>query len=220
MFSGVNDMGNNEAKYEQALLGKKVPVLTLDNKWHRLFTQAESNSNIHLYEAELNELIKRQGKLTTESKEIKAIKAKLMEEIVSLMDESDGASVNKSTDKKLEENKRLINDCNDKLEANHDELLDLPKHIQQVNHKLMLATMDVCYEKIKSSTQEIEEIAEWITNIRIELKKKVIRKQEKERLTQDLYTYMHDIFGAEVIEIFDMKYNPTQVTTNKEQEKK
>ena len=136
------------------------------------------------------------------------------------MDESDGACVNKSTDKKLEENKRLINDCNDKLEANHDELLDLPKQIQQVNHKLMLATMDVCYEKIKSSTQEIEEIAEWITNIRIELKKKVIRKQEKERLTQDLYTYMHDIFGAEVIEIFDMKYNPTQVTTNKEQEKK
>lgn len=220
MFSGVNDMGNNEAKYEQALLGKKVPVLTLDNKWHRLFTQADSNSNIQVYEAELNELIKRQGKLTTESKEIKAIKAKLMEEIVSLMDESDGASINKSTDKKLEENKRLINDCNDKLEANHDELLDLPKQIQEVNHKLMLATMDVCYEKIKSNTQEIEEIAEWITSIRIELKKKVIRKQEKERLTQDLYTYMHDIFGAEVIEIFDMKYNPTQVTSNKEQEKK
>ena len=42
--------------------------------------------------------------------------------------------------------------------------------------------------------------------MRIELKKKVIRKQEKERKNQALYSYMHDIFGADVIEIFDMKY--------------
>lgn len=25
-------------------------------------------------------------------------------------------------------------------------------------------------------------------------------------MNQELYSYMHDIFGAEVIEIFDMKY--------------
>ena len=26
----------------------------------------------------------------------------------------------------------------------------------------------------------------------------------------DLYAYMHDIFGAEVIDLFDMKYNPLE----------
>ena len=33
---------------------------------------------------------------------------------------------------------------------------------------------------------------------------------EKEMMNHQLYSYMHDIFGAEVIEIFDMKYNPDQ----------
>ena len=55
---------------------------------------------------------------------------------------------------------------------------------------------------------EIEKIAEWIAKIRIELKKNVIRKQEREWLNQEMYAYMHDIFGPEVIEIFDMTYNP------------
>ena len=29
-------------------------------------------------------------------------------------------------------------------------------------------------------------------------------------MNQQLYSYMHDIFGADVIEIFDMKYNPDE----------
>ena len=37
-----------------------------------------------------------------------------------------------------------------------------------------------------------------------------MRKEEREKSTFDLYSYMHDIFGAEVIEIFDMKYNPEE----------
>ena len=30
-------MGDKSELYEQALVGKKVPVLTLDNKWYKLF---------------------------------------------------------------------------------------------------------------------------------------------------------------------------------------
>ncbi|MDE6128878.1 MAG: hypothetical protein K2G16_06770, partial [Lachnospiraceae bacterium] len=113
-------------------------------------------------------------------------------------------------EKKLDDNKRLINDCNDKLDSYKDELMELPKEIEQVNYKLMLATMEVCYEKLRENTAEIDEIGEWIAKIRVELKKKVIRKQEKEQQNQDLYHYMHAIFGAEVINIFDMKYNPEE----------
>lgn len=68
--------------------------------------------------------------------------------------------------------------------------------------------MEQCYEQIRENTSSIEEIAAWIDNIRIELKKNVVRKQEKELKNQEIYNYMHDIFGAEVIDIFDMKYNP------------
>ncbi|MCR4930012.1 MAG: hypothetical protein K5988_08475 [Lachnospiraceae bacterium] len=198
-------MSRSDEVYKPALEGKKVPVLTLDHKWHRLFTQIDSNSEIKSLEKELNELLKRQGKINTETKEIKALKNKLMEEIRS--SSMDSESVDPA---KIEENKKLVEDCNQKLESYQDEALDLPNEINEINKKLMLATMEVCYDDIKEGTEEINEISQWIDEIRVELKKKVVRKQEKQKRIQDLYAFMHDIFGADVIEIFDMKYNPDE----------
>ncbi len=198
-------MSRSDEVYKPALEGKKVPILTLDHKWHRLFTQIDSNSEIKSLEKELNELLKRQGKINTETKEIKALKNKLMEEIrSSSMDSESGDFA------KIEENKKLVEDCNQKLESYQDEALDLPNEINEINKKLMLATMEVCYDDIKEGTEEINEISQWIDEIRVELKKKVVRKQEKQKRIQDLYAFMHDIFGADVIEIFDMKYNPDE----------
>ena len=75
---------------------------------------------------------------------------------------------------------------------------------------MMLATMEICYDRLKENEKEIEETAKWIARIRVELKKKLIRKQEKELMNQELYAYMHDIFGAEVVNLFDLKYNPEE----------
>ena len=45
---------------------------------------------------------------------------------------------------------------------------------------------------------------------RKELKKQVIRLQEGEMENFNLYSYMHQIFGPEVIDIFDLKYDPNR----------
>ena len=86
----------------------------------------------------------------------------------------------------------------------------LPAEIEELNKKLMIATMEVCYTRLQTNSNEIEAITKWINSIRVELKKKVIRKQEKEEANRRLYSYMHDIFGAEMLEVFDMKYNPVE----------
>ena len=210
-------MSRTEKIFKPALEGKKIPILTLDNKWHRLFTQYNPSPQMKKWEAEINNMLKRQGKLTTEIKEIKILKKKLMGEIVVLAEEA--TQGNKKTEKKLDENKRLINECNDKLEAYQNELLDLPAQIDSINYNLMLYTMEICYEQIQNNTVEIKEIAEWISKIRKELKKNLIRKQEKEVANNNLYQYMHQVFGAEVIEIFDMQFNP-EIKKEPETEKK
>lgn len=202
-------MSRTDEVFQPALIGKKIPILTLDHKWHRLFTQAEYSPEIKSMEKELNQLLKRQGKVNTESKEIKKLKKKLMDEIVILADEM-GDHPTKKQGKDMEDHKRLINECNEKIQAYEDEAVELPRQINQLNNKLMLVTMEVCYQKLQKNTAELEEIDEWIGNIRRELKKKVVRKQEKEAMNQRLYSYMHDIFGADVIELFDMKYNPEE----------
>lgn len=204
-------MSRTDDKFKPALEGKMIPILTLDNKWHQLFTQTGATPEVKELEEQLNDLVKRQGKLNTDMKNIKALKSKLMQEIVNSMESAEEANASK----KMDESKRLIEDCNKKLEAYQDELLDIPREISKVNYQLMLTTMDICYDKIKSNTDEIEEINLWITDFKQELKKRVLAKQEKERWNHELYSYMHDIFGSEVIEIFDMKYIPEFKTASK-----
>lgn len=204
-------MARSEDIFREALAGKKIPLLTLDNKWHRLFTQAETEKpgEIRRGEEKLNELIRRQGKLTTESVEIRKLKKKLMDEIMDLADET-GGNPDVKTEKLMEEKRRLINECNTKLEDYARELKSLPDDISNTNYRLMLVTMEICYRRIAANTKEISVINDWVNEIRIEIKKNLIRKEERESSNFDLYSYMHDMFGAEVIEIFDMKYDPQE----------
>lgn len=194
----------SEEKFKAALADKRIPVLILDSKWHQLFKRAGTTEEIERLEKELTALLKRQGRINSELKEIKKIKGELMNSIVSSMDEKDEKS-----EKKVNDSKRLINESNDKMDALEDELLELPRQIDSVNKELMLQTMALCYEKLSENTDEIEKIADWIHGIRIQLKKNIIKKQEKEFQNADLYTYMHDIFGPDVMEIFDLRYEPT-----------
>lgn len=210
-------MARTDETFKQALVGKKIPILTLDNKWHKLFTQSEFTPELKGLEKKLNDLLKRQAKLTSETKEIKKLKKKLMDEVVLLADEM-GERPTKKQDKDMEDHKRLIEECNEKMDAYEEELVELPREISQVNNQLMLITMEVCYKKLKHNTKELDEIDEWISEIRRELKKKVVRKKEKEAVINKLYAYMHDIFGAEVLELFDMQYDPEEKYRRKDTE--
>ena len=208
-------MARSDEVFKAALVGKRIPILTLDNKWHRLFKQSEFTPELKGMEKSLNDMLKRQAKLNSETKELKKLKKKLMDEVVILADEM-GEHPTKKQDKEMADHKRLIEECNEKMDNNEEELVDLPRQINQLNNQLMLITMDVCYRKLQQNTKELSEIEEWINGIRRELKKKVVRKQEKEAVINKLYAYMHDIFGAEVIELFDMQYDPEEKYRRKE----
>lgn len=210
-------MSRSDEVFKPAISDKKIPILTLDHNWHKLFSQAHITPEIEALEKQVNDLLKKQGKNTTEQKKVKALKKKLMDEIVelaALYDETGKEAVQK----KISERKRLVEECNEKMDELQDEALDLPREQNKVNMELMLKTMEACYQRLEENTKEIQEYEEWIKNIRIELKKNIIRKQEKEIDTYELYTYMHNIFGAEVINIFDMHYNPEQYAPKKKTE--
>lgn len=199
-------MSKKDEVFSTALKEKKIPILTLDNKWHQLFTRANPNKAILRLDEELKELLKKQGKANTESKELRRLKKRLMQEIMENAEETANGNDIRAA-KKMEENTRLINDCNDRLADYEEQLLELPREIERVNRELMLLTMESCYNTLKTNEAELAKTSRWIAQIRIELKKKLVRKQEMEQTNQEIYSYMHDIFGAEVIELFDMKYN-------------
>ena len=200
-------MADKQKDFLKALEGKRIAPLTLDNKWHQLFDGGEIPPEIRPKADELNELLKQQGNINNELKKVKALKKKLLDEMVALS--ADASSGVPNAEKELEQHKRLVDDCNSHIDDYQDQLLDFPKLIDHVNRDLMILTMDDCYDRLKENNKEIEEIGKWIDEFRKELKKNVVRKQDRELANHRLYSYMHDIFGTEVIDIFDMAYIPT-----------
>ncbi len=201
-------MAKDTQVYMSALEGKSIPILTLDDKWHQLFTQTEMTPEIENLADELNALVERDGRIRLETKKIKKLKKTLLSEIVPLRDKANKLGNAPAIEKEISERTRLISECNEKLAGSEDELLDLSRQIYDVDYKLMVETMNVCYERLHENTDYIRGLDEWISKVRVELKKNVIRLQEAEMENYNLYSYMHQIFGPEVIEIFDMKYDP------------
>lgn len=200
-------------EFRRAIKERKVPIVVLDQKWHRLFAIHGKTSEIKDAEAKLNELLARQGKANTELKELKKLKNQLMGSIVQNMDEASAKDIKKH-EKKMEESKRLIDEINEKMENYEDDLMQLPKLIKEANDELMLLSMDYFYEKLDVNKAQAKEIEDWINNIRVELKKNIIRKQNREINNREIYGYLHDVFGPEILDLFDYEYEEEQ---NKEE---
>lgn len=192
-------------EYTKALEGKKIPILVLDQKWHRLFAIHGKTEEIKSVEKQLDSLLAEQGKLNSELKELKKLKNKLMDEIVQNMDAENSEIDDEAREKKREDNKKLIDDINLRVEEKEDIMLELPAQTRDVNERLMLLSMEYFYSKIRVNKDEAREIEAWINQVRIDLKKNLIRKQNREINNKEIYAYLHDIFGHEVVEIFDLR---------------
>lgn len=202
-----------EEEFKKALSNKNIPILVLDQKWHRLFAIHGKTDEIKEAEAEVSELLALQGKINNELKKLKKIKTQLMDDIVQNMDDEDDNSAER--EKKRQENKKLIDEVNEKIAEEEDRLLEIPKEIKDANERLMILSMDYFYSKIRVNHTEAQEIEEWIAQVRIDLKKNIIRKQNRTINNKEIYSYLHDIFGAEVLDLFDIQYDDPMID-NKE----
>ena len=195
-------------EYKEALVGKKLPILTLDHKWLKIRDILDEKGILKKNSEALNNLLKKQAKLSKELKDVRNLKSKLMKEIVELADRLDKNGNEKAIGNHLNKHQKLIEDCNQKTEKNMEELKEIDEDIDRINRELMLWTMELSFLMMQKNTAEIVKIGEWIKKIREELKEQLVRKQEQEDNNQMLYQYLHDIFGADVINLFDLNYNP------------
>ena len=191
--------------FKEVVQGRKIPICVLDQKWHKLFALKGKPDEVVEKEKELNVLLQKQGKLNTENKDLKKVKSRLMENIGQNMEGTNEDKSDHVSSKMLDEDRRLIDEVNQQIEDNEDQLLELPREISRVNQELMVLTMDYCYEKLRINISEAKQINEWITQVRIDLKKNIIKKQNREINSRQIYAYMHDIFGAELMDVFDLE---------------
>ncbi|MCR4945919.1 MAG: hypothetical protein K5929_03110, partial [Lachnospiraceae bacterium] len=65
----------------------------------------------------------------------------------------------------------------------------------------------------RTNHAEAKEIGDWIAEVRVELKKNIIRKQNRDINSRQIYNYMHSMFGPQVMDIFDLIGDDVDITT-------
>ena len=184
------------ASISQILKGKKVPILVLDQRWHKLFPDGVKPNEIVSIEQKVNELLKEQGKLVNEIKDLKKAKKKLLDAIVSGMSDA-------GNDKKKDKQQKLLLETKERIEKQSDRLMELPYEIKKANEELLVAGMAYCYDELRSRTETLETLTEEINVQREELKEKVAYRVELEESVDATYSLMHDLLGREVMNLFD-----------------
>ena len=184
-----------------------IPILTLDERWYHLVNDKIKTDEIAYWEKQVNELLKKQGRLNTDIKDIKKLKKQLINDVVENM-ESDGDN----REHVMNHNQRLIQESKDKIANLEDELMELPRELARANERLLTETLKVCYSKMNSNHEDIEVLNKWIDATRVKLKKNILIKQDKETNNENMYSLIHDIIGPENCSAVDRINEGTQET--------
>lgn len=191
-----------EEKYLNELRKVRVPLLTLDPRWHQLFPDHLKTKQLVKLEKELNKLIKQQGQASNDIKDYEKARKVLMNNVLNNMtDGQENDSLLRR--KKQEKNQKLLDELKDKIQETEALQRRLPKEIEFANQELLIESMRICYETLISNTRDIEWEEEWIRRAREELKEHILVKQDKEIRNTETYKFMHDLLGAKIVEIFD-----------------
>lgn len=190
---------NFESEIRRILRGRQVPILVLDSRWYSLFPKGDKPVEVEELEKQVNTLLKRQGKLVNEIKELKQAKKKLMEGIVAGMD----AEESSRTKKKKDNQQRLLLETKARIEENSGELMGLPSQIKSANEELLIAGAKYCFKRLADSDEKLKTLTEEIRIQKEELNEKMDAKAELEESLDSAYSLMHTLLGHDVMNLFD-----------------
>lgn len=189
-----------ETLVREALKGKKVPILVLDRRWHTLFPQGEKPVEIVQLEEQLNELLKRQGYLVNDIKDLKRTKKKLMAGIVAGMNDAEPLR-----DKKKKNQQRLLLEIRERIEAESDELIELPRKIKKANEELLATGAHYCFERLANGDEQLKIVKQEIEELRASLREKTEWKDDLEESMDSAYSLMHGLLGHDVMNLYDKR---------------
>lgn len=178
---------------------KELPILTLDQRWYQLMPEHKKTDEVRYWERRVNELLKKQGRVLEDIKDVENLKGILMNGIVQNMDKTD----EQKHKKRMTQSRRLIFEAKDKLDELRGKAEDVPTQLQRANQKLMIETVKACYNTINENEKDLDALDDWIEKTRVLLKKNLLIRQDKQDMNDGIYSGMHSLFGSELMTKMD-----------------
>ncbi len=186
----------------EALRNKNIPILILDERWLEIFPEHQQNVEIRAMVAELTGLLKKQGGLADKLKGLKRYKTQLMQEIVDNMD-ADETAIGHLKRKKLDKNQRKIVELKSEMADHEQELAEVPYQIRELNARLLEESARVCYRRFRQNQERLDMLDAELAELKTQMRRKLLEKQECDVRNEAMYSYLHTLLGARMMERLD-----------------
>jgi predicted nuclease with TOPRIM domain len=190
-------------KLDKEILRKNdISLLILDERWNSLFVNTPKTQGIERCEQKLKELIKEEARLIEEEKEIAISKKHHLDSIMKLTTDV-FENEDKDAIKMMQLSEAEIKRIKDRSDEIKSELEEMPERKKKANLELLEHTINAVYYKIRSSGKRVEELKKLIEETKEKLKEYIDEKESLSQDNVDIYSYFHDLLGAEELERLD-----------------
>lgn len=196
----------SKKQFENYIDIKNLPILILDEDWLNYFKKDDKNNDIIETEEELRQLIKEQGKINDQTKQLSASKKNVLSQILTQSNDvvEKGTSSAKA---KLEKSKNKVSEINNTLNDLEQQSDLLPDKIEEVNNKLFQLSVKQAYNKIGKHMKELKKYEANIDKLRAQLAEETAKKEKLEETLKSSMDFLADYIGDEGIRQLNKKYN-------------
>jgi len=201
-------------KFDIATLKKNdITILTLDERWNRLFKNIPISPGVKRYQDSLNRLIGKEAALFQEQQSIEPEKKKHMNNIIALTQEAFEKN-NEQAKQSIKESKLRIEKLNKRAKELEDELFEMKNRIRECNFKLLDETVRHVYNYIAKSREKEAKLEAELDLLKNKLKKLQAQRQSLTTDWTEVYAFFHDLLGSDELTRLDMQFLNQEVKTD------
>ncbi len=190
-----------------------ISILTLDERWNKLFKNIPISREIKKRQDALNKLLAQEAVLFQEQKSIEPNKKKHMKNIISLTSEAFEKN-NEQAKHALADSKLHIEQLNERAKELEDELFAKKAKIRESNFKLLEETVRYVYDVIEKSKKKEEKLEAEVDLLKKRLKDLQAQKQSITTNWTEIYSFFHNLLGSYELTKLDEQFIKQEVEQN------
>ena len=115
----------------------------------------------------------------------------------------DDSAIGKLKRKKLEKNQKVLLSLRDEVAEKEDVLAGIPYQIRELNARLLYESTMTSYDYLKAGQERLDELEEELSVLRERQRLLMLEKQDLENKNDKIYSYLHTLVGAKLMEDLD-----------------
>lgn len=200
--SGINQVSEEDkARLKQLLASKKLPIVVLDSMWYEM-KSALGHEESNQQESTLKELLKEQGKLTTDLKEYAVVKHNLLQKVLMISQEvNEKGKIDQIEE--LDRTSQAILKLNETIDTNEKRAVEVGDLIEQLNLELIESVVIEAYGSMEAYKIKKNELEEEIDRLRKAVVEKTEEKKQCDQAITGIYNYLHKMIGYRYLDKMD-----------------